>query len=174
MMYKKCIKCNEMFEATTVFFYKQKNGEFGLHPYCKKCFSKHNKQYYEKNKKLRKKQIHDWYMKNKEMRNKYTSQWRKNNIGKCNSYCAKRQSHKLNQTPSNANMKLIKFYYMLAATMADYEIDHIKPLSKGGLHHEDNLQILSIQLNREKAAKWPLTPVQEIKYRGNSITKGDN
>lgn len=31
-----------------------------------------------------------------------------------------------------------------------YEVDHIVPLSKGGLHHEDNLQYLTITENRTK------------------------
>lgn len=32
-------------------------------------------------------------------------------------------------------------------------VDHIIPLSKGGVHHEDNLQILPIGLNMRKGAK---------------------
>lgn len=36
-------------------------------------------------------------------------------------------------------------------------VDHIRPLSKGGLHVIDNLQILSGRENLEKGAKWPLT-----------------
>ncbi len=31
-----------------------------------------------------------------------------------------------------------------------YEVDHIIPLSKGGLHHEDNLQYLTVNENRSK------------------------
>ena len=31
-----------------------------------------------------------------------------------------------------------------------YEVDHIIPISKGGLHHEDNLQYLTISENRRK------------------------
>lgn len=35
-----------------------------------------------------------------------------------------------------------------------YEVDHIKPLSKGGAHHPDNLQIITAEENRKKAAKY--------------------
>tara|TARA_B110000967_G_C18415038_1_gene331097 strand:- start:27 stop:479 length:453 start_codon:yes stop_codon:yes gene_type:complete len=31
-----------------------------------------------------------------------------------------------------------------------YEVDHIVPLSKGGLHHQDNLQHLTVADNRRK------------------------
>jgi len=34
-----------------------------------------------------------------------------------------------------------------------YEVDHIIPLSKGGLHHEENLQYLTIKENRSKGNK---------------------
>ena len=34
-----------------------------------------------------------------------------------------------------------------------YHVDHIKPLSKGGLHHQDNLQILTATENLRKGAK---------------------
>ena len=37
---------------------------------------------------------------------------------------------------------------------AGYEVDHIVPLSLGGLHHEDNLQYLTIEENRRKGNRW--------------------
>lgn len=35
-----------------------------------------------------------------------------------------------------------------------YHVDHIKPLSKGGLHHPDNLQVLLGRDNLRKGAKY--------------------
>jgi hypothetical protein len=78
----------------------------------------------------------------------------------------KRHANKRNQTPSDANLDLIQLYYTVSETMEGYEVDHIKPLSKGGLHHEDNLQLLDKKLNREKFNKWPLTEEEKIKYKG--------
>jgi 5-methylcytosine-specific restriction endonuclease McrA len=47
-----------------------------------------------------------------------------------------------------ANKEKIKQIYENCPT--GYEVDHIIPLSKGGLHHEDNLQYLTITENRSK------------------------
>lgn len=35
-----------------------------------------------------------------------------------------------------------------------HEVDHIIPLSLGGLHHEDNLQYLTIEENRKKGNRY--------------------
>jgi 5-methylcytosine-specific restriction endonuclease McrA len=32
-------------------------------------------------------------------------------------------------------------------------VDHIQPIAKGGLHHPDNLQILTMEENRKKWMK---------------------
>lgn len=39
-----------------------------------------------------------------------------------------------------------------------WEIDHIKPTSKGGSDHLKNLQPLQTETNREKADKYPFKP----------------
>lgn len=53
-----------------------------------------------------------------------------------------------NQTPSDANMEKIAEIYKNCPV--GYEVDHIIPINKGGLHHEDNLQYLTIKENRSK------------------------
>lgn len=45
---KKCIACNEIKPANTMFFYKAKRLEFGLDSYCKLCKAKKAKKYYIK------------------------------------------------------------------------------------------------------------------------------
>lgn len=35
-----------------------------------------------------------------------------------------------------------------------YEVDHVIPLSKGGLHHQDNLQYLIVKENRSKGNRY--------------------
>lgn len=58
---------------------------------------------------------------------------------------------KLNQTPVDADFEKIKQIYLECPE--GYEVDHIIPISKGGLHHQDNLQYLTISENRKKSNK---------------------
>ncbi len=55
------------------------------------------------------------------------------------------------QTPNDADLKLIQQIYENCP--AGHEVDHIVPISKGGLHHQDNLQYLPWQTNRQKSNK---------------------
>ena len=58
---------------------------------------------------------------------------------------------KKNQTPNNENIKLLQEFYLNCPT--GYEVDHIIPISKGGLHTLSNLQYLTITENRKKSNK---------------------
>lgn len=58
---------------------------------------------------------------------------------------------KLNQTPIDADLEKIKQIYLRCPE--GYEVDHIIPISRGGLHHQDNLQYLTISENRKKGNK---------------------
>lgn len=117
---------------------------------------------------------------NKEKRNEYSKKWRIKNPDRVRQYqidnradhnarTVRYRARKLNQTPLNTNMKIIQFYYIVATTLTDYQVDHYQPLNKGGLHHEDNLQLLEKSLNQQKGSKWPLTPEEEIKYKGYKL-----
>ena len=49
-VFKRCTKCGETLPATTEYFYKAKNGKYGLRGECKKCLIECGKQYRENNK----------------------------------------------------------------------------------------------------------------------------
>lgn len=74
---------------------------------------------------------------------------------------AKRRATKLNATPNDLtveDLNKIKVIYnearkLTKETGIQYVVDHIMPLSKGGLHHPYNLQIMTAQENREKYNK---------------------
>jgi len=56
-----------------------------------------------------------------------------------------------NQTPADADRKAIRSFYENCPK--GYEVDHIIPISKGGLHTLENLQYLTISENRRKGNK---------------------
>lgn len=55
-----------------------------------------------------------------------------------------------------ANKDKIREIYL--ACPEGFEVDHIVPLSKGGKHHEDNLQYLTIAENRRKNNRMMVGP----------------
>ena len=91
-----------------------------------------------------------------------------------NQKAAEREALKKNQTLNIVDLIKIQLIYSFCARLNEteffkYEVDHIKPLSKGGLHHEDNIQILLKTLNGEKHNKWPLTEEEKIRYKGITL-----
>lgn len=62
-------------------------------------------------------------------------------------YMAKRK----NQTPADADIPAMQLFY--ANCPEGYEVDHIIPISRGGLHTLPNLQYLTIADNRKKSNK---------------------
>jgi hypothetical protein len=56
-----------------------------------------------------------------------------------------------NQTPANVDKKALQEFYLNCPD--GYEVDHIIPISKGGLHCLSNLQYLTISENRKKSNK---------------------
>lgn len=49
-VFKKCTKCGKWLVASTVNFYKNKDGKYGLKSVCKECDKVRSKKYYEQNK----------------------------------------------------------------------------------------------------------------------------
>jgi len=136
----------------------------------KERYNEYMSQWYKDNKGSYKQRYQD----NKEYMTEQHKRYRKNNKAKINALTAKRRSIKRNQTLDNIDKEKIMSIYQIAHEMAaeygvEYQVDHIKPLSKGGLHHEDNLQILSRSLNLKKASKWPLTKEEKLLYAGVTI-----
>lgn len=56
-----------------------------------------------------------------------------------------------NQTPKDVDVKGLQQFYLNCPD--GYEVDHIIPISKGGLHCLSNLQYLTISENRRKSNK---------------------
>lgn len=65
------------------------------------------------------------------------------------------------QTNDTVDYAAIRAFYEMAdrltrITGTKYHVDHILPISKGGLHHQDNLIVMKAELNLKKHDKhWP-------------------
>lgn len=70
---------------------------------------------------------------------------------KKNEAWARYMAKKKNQTPENADIPAIQKFYLNCPV--GHEVDHITPISKGGLHSLENLQYLTISENRKKSNK---------------------
>lgn len=75
-----------------------------------------------------------------------------------NSIAANRRVNFKKAKDKKANAQKIKDFYIEAKRLSietgiPHEVDHIVPISKGGKHHEKNLQILTREENRRKHTK---------------------
>ena len=91
---------------------------------------------------------------------KFQDQWlrrdKASNAAKSAAYRAK----KLEQTPDDVDYDAIQAIYQRCRELSEetgipHHVDHIHPISKGGLHHQDNLQILTAHDNWVKGSKMP-------------------
>lgn len=73
------------------------------------------------------------------------------------------RARKKNAIPDDADLNLIKQIYENCP--AGYQIDHIVPLSKGGLHHQDNLQYLPAKDNQSKNNKLDYDSKNAIQWQ---------
>ena len=112
---------------------------------------------------------------NKEKRTATCAKWKRSNKDKNCASTMKRKAARLNQTPTDADLKIIQFYYTVCNETNEilgdvfFHVDHVQPLSKGGLHHEDNLQILEVPLNLQKNNRWPLSNEEQLRYKGVTL-----
>jgi hypothetical protein len=126
-------------------FGNKKDAKDGKYYICKECRKKYDKKLYENKKELRKKQV---------------SEWTKNNRDKRNFADAKRRAFKKGATPENANFEKIATFYKESKMLTEitgipFHVDHVYPLSKGGLHHESNLRVITLKDNCEKGDRLP-------------------
>lgn len=97
-----------------------------------------------------------------------TKKYRKQNPEKVKEYTQCRRGRKLGRLP-NGTIKSIfdlqKGHCAICKIKLDktYHVDHIYPISKGGKHHPQNIQLLCPSCNIRKSAK---DPIQYMQSRG--------
>lgn len=103
-----------------------------------------------------KKKLDKWREENPE---KLKEQWRRY-PEKNNARAAKRRALVKNQTPNLTEEQVKEIWTIYEEcskisieTGIQHEVDHIVPICKGGMHHPDNLQILTMKENRRKGGK---------------------
>ena len=182
MVIKRCSDCGRFLGKDSFGWQKDRRCSKGgsLQSYCKRCGSNRNYLWWldnkarclEQSKKWHKdnpKYKNQWYVDNKEQCLRRQKQYQQTNPDKVNATKAKRRAAKKNQTSllTEIEKKRISVIYKFSFYLGKYfVVDHIQPISKGGLHHPNNLQILTHMLNAEKHNKWPLSEEEKIKYTG--------
>jgi hypothetical protein len=153
-MTRTCSKCQENKLLTTEYFYRNKKEVGGFQYFCKKC----HKQYYKRkpwgdgnNKEYKNKRYKEdiEFRLKVQLRNRVNQYLKKGDKEKTIDFlgCSitKWKLHLEEQFDPNMNWENHGIYW---------EIDHIKPLSKGGSFHYKNTQPLTILANRSKSNKY--------------------
>jgi 5-methylcytosine-specific restriction endonuclease McrA len=100
-------------------------------------------------------------------------EYRKNNRDLCNLWKSARRAREasgVGSVPANIVSVLMNLQRCSCAackvdiSKIEYHIDHIVPLSKGGLHDKSNLQLLCKKCNLTKSAKHPIDFMQSLGY----------
>jgi len=180
LMYKTCKKCGV--DKPHAEFSKDKYKKDGLRNSCKPCsneqikkwreknpeyhkkYQEENREYYrEYNKKWNKEnkehrlEYHKkWNKENKERKSGYNKKWYRDNLHLIKARDQKRRARKKAALPHlSENEKLaLKLLAEEAVLLGpNWHLDHIVPISKGGLHHPDNLQIVKSSYNLSKSNK---------------------
>jgi 5-methylcytosine-specific restriction endonuclease McrA len=86
--------------------------------------------------------------------------YREENKARYRSHCVERRANKLNLTPPLSEIDVLKIEDLYSEarevskkTGIKHHVDHVWPLSKGGVHHWCNLQIITAKQNIAKRAK---------------------
>jgi 5-methylcytosine-specific restriction endonuclease McrA len=177
---KICKRCESTFPATLEFF-TPSNGGKSLDIYCRTCRKEYARAWYQKNREKETARSARWNKENPQktaanMRRcraqrpdhfrDYMRQYRKDNRDKYSisdkAKHAKRRSaigkteHKLTRMEYEVARKAARGRCFYCREKRRLTLDHIIPLSKGGLHSRDNVVFACVSCNSSKGAKDPI------------------
>jgi 5-methylcytosine-specific restriction endonuclease McrA len=138
---KQCTRCKQMFPATTEYFSRHKGMRDGLNYVCKLCVRK-------------------YYLRNRELIYEKQLDWQRNNRSKDIMYEHRRKA--LLRENFVEDVDIEQLYLRDEGTCqlckqpcskAEWSIDHIIPLSRGGEHSYENTQLAHRSCNSRKGNK---------------------
>lgn len=162
---RSCVECIRMLNAAYVSANPDK-------------FTNYKRKHYQQNPEKHK----GYREKYKAKRNAHSKKWRANNPEKANIYKAKRLSLRkaaIPEVPEHLNMVFqseIEAVYKEAKFMTDStgimrDVDHIFPLSKGGVHAPWNLRVMLASENRSKYNKVPKNEPVHVLWHGLVVSR---
>ena len=173
-MMKTCTKCRQHKELTE--FNRLAASKDGHRSLCKACHREYSRKYYREHKErcletvkkyrfnnrneVLQKQ-HAWYEKNCELLKKKAKEWAKNNPDKVTEYNRKKKARKRNQLGSFAPWMVRYYRYIQQDTCfycgvdisEEYQLEHMTPLARGGLHCWTNTCLACRDCNFHKHTK---------------------
>lgn len=153
---KVCSKCS--LTKSLDDFFKDKSCKNGVLSYCKEC-KKTQGYLWNKRNSERLKETQALYRRQNQDKSKvYCKTYRDKNPNKSAIDAARRRASLKNVSPpltTDEQRQLKDFYWLTkdlyAISGQHYHVDHIIPISRGGLHHPSNLQILPDDMNLRKS-----------------------
>lgn len=150
---KECLKCNEV--KALAEFHNDKSRPDGKFAYCKSCKIDQGKEPSRKWKKQNKERVRE---KNRKERRRNPEKFRQ----RLREYRAKKKGRATDGKVPTLKGLLIVQGGLCANCKRKYvpdgipfEVDHIIPLARGGMHTKENVQALCRPCNRQKGAKMP-------------------
>lgn len=100
----------------------------------------------------------DWRSENREKCHEYSRKWRQANLQMDAEKSARRRA-KMDTPLTPVEKAWLDLYYDETTRISDesgipHQVDHVKPLAKGGEHAPWNMQILTAEDNLRKSDKW--------------------
>ena len=109
-----------------------------------------------------------WHDNNKDKVKAINKAYRENNKNKINAWASEGRCRRLFATCKTSIKARREMIYLIASEISletgiAHDVDHIIPISKGGINHEEFLMVTTYKYNRQKRAKLD-HPLPEIQY----------
>lgn len=176
MATKVCNECGVPKAATLEFFAPEKRGLYGVKAVCRECKKKYFRNYNAAHKTERSVAAKKWHAdhleyaheKSRQWREEhademrsYLADWRANNrdAGRCGSANSRARKYGLDETltPEDIQAVLAAQRWLCAychdALAANYHVDHVTPLSRGGHNVRANIALACPTCNHHKSEK---------------------